>query len=439
MRFYILTIFPEFFESPLKIGLIKKAQEKGLIKINIYNLRDFTEDKHKVVDDKPYGGGEGMVFKPEPLYKALYSIKKLDPKTKVIYLSPQGKLLNQRIAKELSQEESLLLICGRYEGIDERIRQHFIDEEISIGDFVLFGGEVPALVLIEVVTRLIPGVVGKKDSVDKESFSSGLLKYPAYTRPSEFLGYKVPSVLLSGDHKKIKTFRRNLSLEITLYRRPDLLSKASLKEEDLTYLKGLLEKQRLYLLLLHYPVYNKKGEVIVSAITGLDLHDLARLSKTYGVKGFYVIQPLEDQRKIAEELIKYWTQGKGKSYNPLRSVALSLVKIRKNLEEVLEEIQREEGERPLLVGTDASPKKGIFVYPEEIRELLWKKPLALVLGTGWGLEENFLKVCDLFLEPIWGRLDYYNHLSVRSAASILLDRIFRPYLLFKKEAEKLKN
>lgn len=431
MRFHILTIFPEYFESPLKIGLLGKAIRRGLIQVFIHNLRDFTLDKHKVIDDLPYGGGEGMVFKPEPLYLALSKIKELDKETKVLYLSPQGKLFNQKLATKLAQEKSLLILCGRYEGIDERIRSHYVEEEISIGDYVVFGGEVAALILIECLSRLIPGVVGKKDSVEKESFSSGLLKYPSYTRPAEFMGLKVPEILLSGDHAQIERYRRELSLTITLKRRPELLSSAPLNNEDLEIITKHLKKQKIYLFLMHYPVYNKRKEVIASAITNMDLHDLSRLGRTYGVEKIYIIQPLEEQRKFAQKIINHWLIGGGKEYNPLRTEAFKLLKIVESLDEALEEIAQTMGEKPLLIATDATAKKA-YITPEDLREMLWEKPIGLVLGTAWGLEESFLSKCDYFLEPIWGRLDSYNHLSVRSAASILLDRVLRPYLLFKK-------
>ncbi|OAG27429.1 tRNA (guanosine(37)-N1)-methyltransferase TrmD [Thermodesulfatator autotrophicus] len=238
MRYDIVTIFPEYFESPLEVGAIKKARKRGLISINILNLRDFAYDKHKMVDDRPFGGGEGMVFKPEPLYRAIQKVKG-EGSPYVVYLSPQGRVLTQKIVKELYEKKHLLLICGRYEGIDERIREHFIDDEISIGDYVVFGGEVAALVIIEAVSRLVPGVVGKRDSVEKESFSQGLLKYPQYTRPRDFMGYQVPEVLLSGDHARIEAWRRRKSLETTLKRRPDLLKKASLSPEDEKILKEL--------------------------------------------------------------------------------------------------------------------------------------------------------------------------------------------------------
>ncbi|WP_028845793.1 tRNA (guanosine(37)-N1)-methyltransferase TrmD [Thermodesulfatator atlanticus] len=238
MRFDIITIFPEYFESPLKVGALKKAQEKGLISINFLNLRDFAFDKHKMVDDRPFGGGEGMVFKPEPLFRAIEKTKR-EGNPYIVYLSPQGRLLNQKIVRELYEKKHLVLICGRYEGIDERIREHFIHDEISIGDYVVFGGEVAALVIVEAVARLVPGVVGKRDSVEKETFSQGLLKYPQYTRPRNFMGYEVPQVLLSGDHAKIEKWRRQKSLEVTFKRRPDLLKAAELTPEDKEFLKKL--------------------------------------------------------------------------------------------------------------------------------------------------------------------------------------------------------
>jgi tRNA (guanine37-N1)-methyltransferase len=431
MQIDVITIFPEYFESPLKIGLLGKALKKGIIKINLYNLRDFTEDKHKVVDDEPFGGGEGMVFKPEPLYKAISHIKNLDPSAWIIYLSPQGEVLNQKIAERLSKKKHLVLICGRYEGIDERIRANFIDEEISIGDYVVFGGEVASLVLIETLARLIPGVVGKKDSVEKESFSTGLLKYPCYTRPRNFMGYEVPEILLSGNHAEIERYRRKLSLEITLKRKPYLFKSVELTEEDRKFLAELLKSQRLYIFLVHYPVFNKKGEKIASAITNLDLHDLSRLARTYGVKGVFIIQPLEDQRKLAEELIEYWLNKKGAQYNPLRKSAIELVKLFETLDSAISEVEKIEGEKPVLLGTDASPKRK-YISCEEVRKILWEKPVVLVLGTAWGLCDEVLDRCDYFLEPIWGRLDPYNHLSVRSAASIFIDRILGIYSFYKK-------
>mgnify|MGYP004617438109 CR=1 FL=1 len=219
MRFDILTLFPEMFKT-LNQSVIGKAIEKELININIINIRDFSKDKHKKVDDTPYGGGAGMVIKPDVVYDAYKSVE--DKNAKVIYLSPQGKTLTQEKVKSLSKEKHIILLCGHYEGIDQRVLEKIVDEEISIGDYVLTGGELPAMVLIDAVSRHIDGVISK-ESTEEESFSEGLLEYPQYTRPEIFLGEKVPEILLSGHHEKIKKWREEKSLEITRQKRPDLL------------------------------------------------------------------------------------------------------------------------------------------------------------------------------------------------------------------------
>jgi tRNA (guanine37-N1)-methyltransferase len=219
MIFDVLTLFPEMFES-VNNSILGKAQEKGLININLINIRDFSKDKHKKVDDTPYGGGAGMVMMPDVVYSAYESIK--DKNAKVIYLSPQGKKLNQKLVEELSKEKHLILLCGHYEGIDQRALDVLNVEEISIGDYVLTGGELPAMVLIDSVSRYIDGVLNK-ESIEEETFSNGLLEYPQYTRPEEFMGMKVPEVLVSGHHENIRKWREEKSLEITKNKRPDLL------------------------------------------------------------------------------------------------------------------------------------------------------------------------------------------------------------------------
>jgi len=223
MKIDILTIFPEMFKGPFDESLLKRAQDKGLVKIKIHNLRHWAKDKHKTVDDKPFGGGPGMVIKVEVIDQALNDLKKKNSKT--ILLTPQGKAFNQKKAKSLSKLEHIILICGHYEGVDERIRQNLVDEEISIGDYVLTGGEIPAMVVVDTVVRLIPGVVGKKESLKEESFSKGLLEYPQYTRPAEYKGWKVPEVLVSGNHEEIKKWREKQSKEKTKKQRPDLIKK----------------------------------------------------------------------------------------------------------------------------------------------------------------------------------------------------------------------
>ncbi len=237
----IITIFPEMFRGPFDVSILKKAQDRGFVEIKVHNLRDFTEDKHRTVDDYPYGGGSGMVMKPEPIFKAVRTLRK--EKSEVILLSPSGDLFNQKIAEELSKKDHLILICGRYEGVDERVKK-IITREISIGDYVLTGGEIPAMVLVDAIVRLIPGVLGDPNSLKEESFQWGILEYPQYTHPREFEGMEVPEILLSGNHKEIRRWRRKEALRKTFLKRPDLLEKVELTQEDLELLEEIKKELR---------------------------------------------------------------------------------------------------------------------------------------------------------------------------------------------------
>ena len=239
MRFDILTLFPDMFGGPFGESIIRRGQDKGLIQIGLHQIRDYTVDRHRTVDDAPYGGGAGMLMKPEPLSAAIESAKKLNTDATVLLTTPQGRPLTQKLAQELSLKPGLIIICGRYEGVDERIHQHYVDQEISIGDYVLSGGELAAMVLVDSVTRLIPGVLGSDESASTDSFGDGLLEYPQYTRPPEFNGLPVPAPLLSGNHAEIIRWRREQSLKRTAERRPDLLTQAVLTDNDRLFLKSL--------------------------------------------------------------------------------------------------------------------------------------------------------------------------------------------------------
>jgi tRNA (guanine37-N1)-methyltransferase len=256
MRIDLVTIFPEFFHGPLDFGILRRAQQSGLVEVNVHDLRDYTRDKHRTVDDRPFGGGEGMVLKPEPMFESLERLSVTgrdtrvsgESKESVILLSAQGQRLGQALAHELAQLERMVLICGRYEGVDERVSEYLADREISIGDYVLSGGELGAAVIVDAVTRLIPGVVGNEASTKQESFTShdevagpgpsstcgsgGLLDYPHYTRPADFRGMTVPEVLVNGNHEEIRRWRRRMALEKTMRNRPDLIATAELNEED---------------------------------------------------------------------------------------------------------------------------------------------------------------------------------------------------------------
>jgi len=271
MQFEVFTLLPEVFPSYLETSIIKRARERGLIDVRVHNIRDYTHDKHHTTDDMPYGGGGGMVMKPEPIFEAIESVLGLiHPTTEIteiteknqlktavvserpvveslnipiILLTPQGRVFNQSIAKELSQYPHIALLCGRYEGIDERIRENLVTDEISIGDFVLTGGELPALILIDAVARLLPDVLGDPTGAEDDSHAMGLLEYPHYTRPPEFRGVKVPDILLSGDHGKIDKWRREQALERTFRKRPDMLEKAELTKEDKKFLDTLKREE----------------------------------------------------------------------------------------------------------------------------------------------------------------------------------------------------
>ncbi|MGQ9647830.1 MAG: tRNA (guanosine(37)-N1)-methyltransferase TrmD [Thermodesulfobacteriota bacterium] len=241
MKFDILTLFPRMFSSPLQESILGKAIEKGFIEIRTINIRDFALDKHQVVDDAPYGGGQGMVMKIEPIARAIEWVKSENPSVWTIYLTPQGRPFHQKMAQELSHRPHLVLLCGRYEGIDERVRELFVDEEISIGDYVLTGGELAAMVLVDAISRLLPGVLGSDRSAQEDSFFGPLLEYPHYTRPPNFRGMEVPEVLLSGNHAAISRWRRMEALRRTWMRRPDLLEKATLSDEDRELLREIVE------------------------------------------------------------------------------------------------------------------------------------------------------------------------------------------------------
>ena len=240
MQFEVFTLLPEVFPPYLDSSMLQKARQRGLIEVRIHNIREYAHDRHHTTDDTPYGGGGGMVMKPEPVFEAVETVlgfasrpgQAQPPSIPVILLTPQGRVFNQGVAEELAAHEQIALLCGRYEGVDERIREHLVTDEISVGDYVLTGGELPALMIIDAVSRLIPGMLGDPTGAEDDSHSMGLLEYPHYTRPPEFRGWQVPEVLLSGDHGKIEKWRREQALIRTLTRRPDILEKAELSQED---------------------------------------------------------------------------------------------------------------------------------------------------------------------------------------------------------------
>jgi tRNA (guanine37-N1)-methyltransferase len=326
------------------------------------------------------------------------------------------------MARELAQEEDLVVICGRYEGIDARLEALFPMEAVSVGDVVLNGGESAALCLMEAVSRLVPDFLGKEESAEEESFSAGLLEYPHYTRPESYAGLQVPEVLLSGDHARIRAWRREQSLRQTLELRPDLLNTAELDAADYKLLRAMSRPRlgrNLFVALVHYPVLDKKGRTIATSLTNLDLHDIARLSRTYGLGGYWICTPVEDQQALARTLLSHWRDGEGAAANPCRREALSLVDVVASLEEAVAAVRARTGRSPRIVATSA--REGTATA-SEVRQWLSSMPVLLVLGTGHGLAPEVLQQAHACLRPV-RFLETYNHLSVRSAAAIMVDRL----------------
>ena len=414
MRFSVITLFPEIFESPLAHSILKRAREKDLVSVDLVDLRRYARDRHRTTDDYPYGGGQGMVLKPEPLIEAIEDNRRRLEDPRVILLSPRGKVFDQEAALAVSRHRDVVLVCGRYEGVDERV-VGYADELLSIGDYTLSGGEIPALAVIDAVARLVPGVLGNDRSAREDSFADGLLEHPQYTRPAEYRGMKAPEVLLSGDHEAIRRWRRRMSVETTARLRPDLLAKASVAAPA----------GKVYVALLHHPVSDRRGQTVTSSITNLDIHDIARTCRTYGVAGFYVVNPVKTLQKLAARIIDHWERGYGASYNSSRREALSLARLSDDLDAAVASVRRECGAAPRLVATSARSRPAADTITfGKMREMLIREPVPymILLGTGWGLADSVFDRSDFVLEPIAGR-DDYNHLSVRAASAVMLDRI----------------
>jgi tRNA (guanine37-N1)-methyltransferase len=403
------------------------------------------------VDDRPYGGGPGMVMLPGPVAETLRALghrprgeRQPGP---LLFMSPKGRMFSQALARELAtgtvrdffappvagheaepdKPAFLTLLCGRYEGLDARIEDIFPVEPLSVGDFVLNGGEAAALCVIEGIARLLPGFMGHEDSGEEESFSAGLLEYPHYTRPEEFEGRAVPDILRSGDHGRIALWRRQASLLQTLEARPDLLGGAALSEADGAFLQSLNHERpgrNLYCALVHYPVLDKAKNSVTVSLTNLDIHDIARSSCTYGLGGYYVLTPLDDQRELLQSILGHWREGPGRRGNPDRDTALSLVRSGAAISDAVADITNTTGQEPLVIGTSARPEAAgppIAGFDVIVR-MLRHRPVLLLFGTGHGLSPEVHALCHAFAPPL-RRYGGYNHLSVRSAAAIIFDRI----------------
>ena len=414
MRIDILTIFPSLFDSFLGESLLAKAIEKNIVDIRVHDIRKWSKDKHRKVDDAPFGGGAGMVMTLQPIADALEELSK-EGAAKKILLSPRGKLFTQKKARELSNLDRIILVCGRYEGLDERISRHYLDEEISIGDYILNGGEVAAMALVESLFRLLPGAIGKKESLETESFEEGLLEYPHYTRPEEFRGERVPEVLLSGHHEKIKKWRYEKSLEVTKSVRPDLLAKRSGNQAS-------KKRVKFSIALVHDPVVGKSGETMVSSITTLDIHDMARVGKTYGAQAVYIVTPVLDQKLMVERIIGHWLDDEALQSGVRRVAALSLIKVVPSIALAVADAKKR-AKVVKLLATSAASDEG-FISPDEFVSSAGEaEEWIIMFGTAYGLAPELMEKADSRLAPVLGDGEF-NHLPVRGASAIILDRLF---------------
>lgn len=416
MKITVLTAFPDVMRNYLGMSVLGRGIAAGKLEAEVRDLRDYAEGSYRQIDNYSFGGG-GMVLMPEPLEKAIKAVSaEGEPKPFVVYPSPQGVRLHQELVEDLSRKRHLVILCGHYEGADERIIRKYADLEISLGDFVLTGGELPAMAIVDAVSRLIPGVVGKSAAVKEDSFYCGMLDTPHYTRPAEWRDEIVPEVLLSGDAGKIEKWRREEAVRRTLERRPDLLSRAGIMP--------WLDKGA-YVMEVHYPVLDKNGEKSSTAITGMDLHDIARACRTYGIKKYLLVTPLAQQREMAKKIAAHWTEGWGATHNPDRSEAFKTLKIFASVQKALEWAAEREKTEPYKIATTARPHEGAKHWLSIKREILEKRASPVfIFGTGWGLHGEILEAADAVMTPIEGGDDGWNHLSVRSAVSVTLDRFF---------------
>jgi tRNA (guanine37-N1)-methyltransferase len=455
IKISIITVFPELHERFVNTSLIQRAVERKLVQFNFIRLSDMCQPKERI-DEPTVGHGAGMIIKPEVIQKAIELCQEKFGLGFKIFFSPQGQRLDQRkLSKfykqlitdtqkpsaceaseaadtstgthEISQDSPesqlhLILICSRYEGIDERIERLYADAVISIGDYVLMGGDLPAQVFIEGFLRLFPSVVGKAESVENESFQSAFFDHPEYGLPVEWNGMKIPDILRSGNHELIDAWRKEQAVHKTLLNRFDWIRKNQLDQKDVALCKKFIPPH--YVVIMHSQVIVGDGSRTGhTSVASIDIHDLARSCKTYGIKNFFIVTQLEDQFKIVSTFFEFWHSKRGQDYNLSRYNAIESVILSKSFDAVLGKIKEQENADPIIITTSAKTHgKGVKIdYFSQ--GLVWKenRPVVIVFGTGQGLSDEIMDQSNFILTPVKGLTDY-NHLSVRSAAAIILDR-----------------
>lgn len=433
MQISIVTLFPSLYQSFIKTSLIDRAIKNGQISISFSNLFDFVEAKQRI-DGPTYGHNSGMLLKPTVVEKAINKEESLYGSAYKIFFSPHGRRLDQNLLKQIlldaQGKNHIMMLPARYEGMDSRVEDYYSDIIVSLGDFVLMGGDIPAMACIEGLLRLIPGIVGKQDSVEKDSFSDCLVDYPEYTSPEEWQGLKVPEIIKSGDHQKIADWQKKEAIKRTVFGHFDWLkTHLNTYTEDQDKLKLEVAKKIVahYVVLMHDQIMLENGREGTSSVTSIDVHDIARSSATYGVKKYFIVTPLEDQQKIIAKLLSFWESSVGINYNSHRHEAMSKVVLVSTLAEAISFIKSSEllDLEPVLITTAAKKhyqfKSKIINYFDQEKVWSLKRPVVLIFGTARGLSDNLIDKADFLLRPVEG-FSKFNHLSVRSAVAIVLDR-----------------
>ncbi len=437
----IATLFPGLYSSFLTTSLVKRAQESGAVNIELADMFSFVGPK-KRIDGPIFGHGEGVVIKPDIVKSCVDSLESKHGKAYKIFFSPQGKKLDQDLLKKIALDSSkighIMLLPARYEGMDSRVEEYYSDMTISIGDFVLMGGDLPAMILMEGLLRLFSGVVGKELSVQEDSFSGPFVDYPSYTEPVTWQDLTVPEVLRSGNHGLVDAWRKDIAAEKTVKSHFQWLRTHVEDKQDIKLAKKFIPNH--YVALMHSDVLvpapeeldsennknNSKNNNRVtgdSSVTSIDIHDIARSAKTYGLSGYFVVTRLLDQQKIVNTLLDFWKTGSGVTYNASRHQAVKEVELAENLDSVIAKIESVENKKPVIIVTsakDIGDGKKITYYDQEV---VWAldRPVLFLLGTARGLSPQLVEKADFALLPIYG-FSEFNHLSVRSAAAVIFDR-----------------
>jgi tRNA (guanine37-N1)-methyltransferase len=421
----ILTVFEQLYEPFVHTSLVGRAQEKEIVHIDVQSFFSYVQPKERI-DAATFGPGAGMLIRPDVVQKAVEDKEQRYGKAFKIFFSPRGQKVDQRvfetIAARMQENKHLMIIPARYEGMDARVEEEYADMVLSMGDFVIMGGDLPAMLLLEGVLRLLPGVVGKQESVTRDSFVGPFVDFPSYTEPVEWKGQRVPDIVRSGNHAAIEKWRSEHAVKITVLEHFTWLRSQRMTNSDKKLAQQCIPSH--YVALMHCDVLvGEERKPGVTSVTSIDIHDIARSSKTYGIEEFFLVTPLVDQQKIVNKVLDFWKKGIGAEYNRCRYNAIQLVQLIHSLNDAIKKIEEKEGKKPLVIATSAqiADTQQLISYYDQQKVWQHDRPVLLIFGTGQGLDPEIIKQCDYLLLPIDG-FSEFNHLSVRSAVAIILDR-----------------